>query len=121
MFFEILIDPNTRTEEEAFTRARSSSNPIPIRDSSTCTKYRRAERLGATRSSLNDRESSCRSIADAASIETCDVPYGNDVFQGSGERLLSQRWVTPDVVINSYELSEPGRPGYRIQVVQLLN
>lgn len=75
---------------------------------------------------VHDRERSCRSIADAASLETCDVPEASEVFdhgrlfRGSGERL-SQRWVTPDVVINFYELSDAGRPGYRIQVVQRFN
>lgn len=76
--------------------------------------------VGADSSWDNDRERLCRSIADAASIETCDVPEGNEAF-GAGSRavVLSQRWVTPDVVINTYELDQRGRPGYRIQVVQL--
>ena len=60
-----------------------------------------------------DRDTRCRLIADVAS-------FADDRrFRGSGEHL-SQRWVTPDVVINRYELSA-GRPGYRIQVVQLLD
>ena len=76
--------------------------------------------MGADSSWDNDRERLCRSIADASSIETCDVPEGNEAF-GAGSRgvVLSQRWVTPDVVINTYELNQRGRPGYRIQVVQL--
>jgi hypothetical protein len=76
-------------------------------------------------SSSPDREKRCRLIGDVASIDTCIEPAGNDPFaddsrfRGAGAHL-SQRWVTPDVVINRYELSG-GRPGYRIQVVQLLD
>jgi hypothetical protein len=53
--------------------------------------------------SYYDKEKSCRIIADAASIETCDAPANNHEFEsdhlyrGSGDRL-SQRWVAPDVV-----------------------
>jgi hypothetical protein len=76
-------------------------------------------------SSSPDRKQRCRLIGDVASIDTCSEPAGNDPFEedrrfrGSGEHL-SQRWVTPDVVINRYELSA-GQPGYRFQVVQLLD
>ena len=76
--------------------------------------------------SYYDRERPCRIIADAASLETCAVPANNHEFEsdqlyrGSGDHL-SQRWVTPDVVINTYDLFENRRPGYRIQVVRFLN
>ena len=82
--------------------------------------------VGGIDSSTHDRERRCRSIADAASLETCDVPEANEVldvdrrFRGSGRRV-SERWVTPDVVINVYELSGAAGLGYRIQVVQLLH
>jgi len=71
-----------------------------------------------------DRDTRCRLIRDVASVDTCIEPAGNGPFaedsrfRGSGEHL-SQRWVTPEVVINRYELSTG--PGYRIQVVQLLD
>jgi len=58
--------------------------------------------IGGASSFYDDRERSCRSVADAASIETCDLPTGNDafgeerLFRGSGAHL-SQRWVAPNV------------------------
>jgi hypothetical protein len=73
--------------------------------------------VGALGSADSDRERSCRSIADTASIETCEVPDRHAIFGAA----FAQRWVRPDVVINFYDLTLRGRPGYRIEVVQLLN
>jgi hypothetical protein len=79
-----------------------------------------------------DEEKACRAIADAASRETCAAPTNSDfesdrLFHGPYEPTrrggyhISQRWVAPDVVVNTYDLSGNPNPGYRIQVVRLLN
>lgn len=71
-----------------------------------------------------DRDEPCRIIADAASAQTCETPPNNldfeseRLYQGIASRPV-QRWVTPDIAINTYELSSP--PGYRIQIVRTLN
>jgi len=97
--------------------------------------------VGDRGSYLKSSDRTCRTIADAASVETCNEPADSEDFEidrlysGSG-RLVVQRWVTPDIVINTYELPlrftaerAPARPGRRtwpgldsrFQIVRFLN
>ena len=81
--------------------------------------------VAPTDSALRDPERACRIIAAAASLDTCEEPRAVDdltddrLYHGGGERP-ARHWLTPDIVLTTYEWRQGGRPGYRIQLARAL-